>query len=163
QHASVGIAGRQPRWNVEALGDPQILLHARKVGADSHAGDYAAGVLTERSKQGKRARRKGGLVKCGIKHAAERRTVAVPTAADEDGHFRTDIDGGAALVDVAVVVETFQSHARVRIEPRRIARLDTQDASREWLLANKLGHAPVEHELDALLARAELQAPRERG
>src|SRR5215203_4782618 len=47
----------------------------------------------------------------------------------------------------------------VRTEPRRIARPDAQDASRELLLANDLSHAPVEHKFDALLARAEFEAP----
>ena len=47
QHVGVGIARRQPRGDVEALGRPEILLHTRKIGADPHAGDDAARILAE--------------------------------------------------------------------------------------------------------------------
>src|SRR5215510_13533456 len=163
QHAAVGVAGCQPWRDVEALGDPEILLHARKIGADPHAGDNAAGVLAERAEQRPPARHEGGLVECGIEHAAELRVVAVTAAADEDRHLRTDVDGGAALIDVALVRSALQSRAGVRVEPRRVARLDAQNPSRELLLANELSHAPVEHEPHALFARAEFQTARERG
>ena len=116
-------------WN--DLGDPRVLLHARKIGSDPHAGNDAAGVLAERPEQRPPARHEGGLVEGGIEHAAELRIVAVTAAADEDGHLRADVDGGAALIDVAVAVEALQPHAGVRVEPRRIARLDAQDPSRE--------------------------------
>jgi hypothetical protein len=48
------------------------------------------------------------------------------------------------------------------VEARRVARLDPQDAAGERLLADDLLEAPVEHELHALLAGAELHAARER-
>ena len=102
QHVGVGVARRQPRRDVEALGDPEVLLHARKIGADPHAGDDAAGVLAERPEQRPAARHERGLVERGIEHAAELRIGAVAAAADEDRHLRADVDGGAALVDVAV-------------------------------------------------------------
>ena len=84
-------------------------------------------------------------------------------AADKDRHFRADVDGLAALVDVAIVPKAHQLRAGVGVEPRGIARLDADNPARELLLANDLGHAPVEHELDTFLPRAEFQTAREGG
>src|SRR5690606_25295696 len=47
-------------------------------------------------------------------------------------------------------------------EARRVMRLDAQNAARERLLADQLVEVAVQHELNALLARRELERPRER-
>ena len=93
----------------------------------------------------------------------QKMTKSMAAAAAKHGHLGADVDGGAPLVDVTVAGVALQPRAGLRAEPRRVARLHAEDASRELLLADELGHAPVEHELDALLARAELQAARQRG
>src|SRR5262249_59317971 len=49
-----------------------------------------------------------------------------------------------------------------RVEPRRVARPDTEDPARELALTDDLVHVAVEHELDALLLGAQFQWSGER-
>ena len=52
-----------------------------------------------------------------------------------------------------------QPRTGLRIESRRIAGADTENPARERLLPDDLVHVPIEDELDAFLASAELQRP----
>ena len=163
QHVGVGSRVAS-RGDVERSGSSrEVLLHPRKIGADPHAGDDAARVLAVGSQQRPAARHERGLVERGIEHAAELRIGAV-TAAPTTNALR------ARMLIVSRRSSTLPFCQRLsrrapwsRVEPRRIARPDAQDPSRERLLADDLGHVPVEHEPDALLSRAELQTARERG
>src|SRR4030095_12861417 len=163
KHVGVGVARRQPWRDVESAGYPEILLHPRKVGTDAHAGNDAAGVLAVGPEQGPGARHECGLAERRVEHAAKLRIGAVTAAANKDRLLRADVDDRAALVDVAVLPVALQARLGRRVESWRIARPHSHDPAREWLLANDLGHSPIEHEADALLARAECQPARERG
>ena len=159
QHVGVRIARRQARRDVKGGAGAEVLLHARQIGADAHAGDDAARVLPEGAQQRESARHERGLVEGRIKHAAELRIGAMTAAADHDGPPRPDVNGDTALVDVAILVIAFHARLgtwRARRKSRAIARPDPQHPSRERLLADDLGHPAVQHEAHALFTRAEL-------
>src|SRR5690606_8256410 len=80
-----------------------------------------------------------------------------------DGAPRANAHDGAALVDVAVLPVALQQLACLGVAARRIARRDADNAAARRLLAHELVEAAIEHEAHTLLARRELERPRERG
>src|SRR5262249_45749413 len=72
-----------------------------------------------------------------------------------------DVNRLGALVDIAIAPETFQALAGFGIEPRRVARLHSQNPARERHLPDQFIHVAVEHEPDALLPSTELERPRD--
>src|SRR4051812_27965244 len=80
---------------------------------------------------------------------------------NDDGPARPDVNGRGAFFDVAVLPETFQSRACVRVQTRRVAGFDSKHAAREWLLADQFIHMTVEHEANAFFPGAELHRPRD--
>src|SRR5690606_6360753 len=139
----------------------RVLLHAGEVRADLEARDHRAAVLRVRPEQREAAGREGGLAELGVEHAAQLRIARVAAAREDHGLARADTDHLAALVDVAVLPIALEALARLRIEARRIVRLDADHAARELLLAYELDEAAVQHELDALLAGRKLERPRQ--
>ena len=69
----------------------------------------------------------------------------------------------ALLVDVAVLPKALHELAGLGMPARRIARFDAENSAGGRLLAHELVERTVQHELHALLARRELERPRERG
>ena len=76
---------------------------------------------------------------------------------------RADAHDLALLVDVAVLPKALHELAGLGMTARRIARFDAENAAGGRLLAHELVEPTVQHELHALLARRELERPRERG
>src|SRR5690606_6592823 len=160
-HAGIRVARAETRRDVIREAG-RILLHSGEVRADLQARDQRAAVLRVRPEQREAARRKQGLAKRRIEHAAKLRIPGVSAAREDHGLARADVNDFPPLVDVAVLPIAFEAPPRLRIEARRVMRLDAQNAARERLLADQLVEVAVQHELNALLARRELERSRER-
>ncbi len=109
------------------------------------------------------AGRKRGLPERWIEHAADLRVTGMPAARQHDGLARPNVHDLATLVDVSVLPVAFHSLTGIRMHARRVMRLDTHDSTGKRLLAHELVETAMQHELHALLARRELQTPRQRG
>src|SRR5580704_14589458 len=92
-----------------------------------------------------------------IDHGAQRHHALHAARRDDHGLPGADVNRLGALVDIAVLPETFEPRAGFGMHPRRIAGLDPDHPARERLLADELNHVAIEHEPHALLARAELE------
>src|SRR5690606_14333850 len=86
----------------------------------------------------------------------------MPAAREDHALARADMDHFTALVDVAVLPVALETLTGLRIEARRIVRLDAEHAAGERLFADQLVEVAVQHELHALLACRELERARER-
>ena len=133
-------------------------MHAGQVGAHPQAGDERAGVLAVRALQGDAAGREGGLAHGGVEHAADLRVAGVTAAGQDDAPAGANGHRLAPFVDVTVLPEALQQLAGLGVMPRRVVRPDPHHSALERLLADEVGEAAMQHELDALLPRRELQA-----
>ena len=138
-----------------------VLHHAGEVRADLHAGDDPAAVHVERPDQGTGPILDRRLDHPRIDHGPQRHAAMHAAGGDDDGLPGPDVNRLGALVDVAVLPEAFQTRARFRVHPRRVAGFDPENPARERLLPDELVHVAVEDEPDALLPGAELQRPRD--
>src|SRR5438552_3638620 len=138
-----------------------VLHHAGEARADFHAGGNPAAVHVERPDQGAGPVLERRLDQPGIDHAPHRHAALHAAGGDDDGLPRPDVNRLGALVDVAVLPETFQTRAGFGVHPRRVAGFDPQHPAREWPLPDELVHVAVKHEPDALLPGAELHGPRD--
>src|SRR5688500_12742094 len=129
------------------------LHHAGEVGADPHTGKHRAAVVVVWTHE-RVAILYRRLGPSRIDHGPQIAIADETAGAKDHGLAGPDVDGLGTLVDVAVLPEAFETLVGRRIEARRIARLDTEHAPRERLLADQLVHMAAEHEADALLAGA---------
>ena len=159
----VGIARAEARRDVVRQGQDQVLLHAREIGADLESGLERARVLHARTQRCDRARREQRLAQARVEHAANLRVAGMAAAREHHAAARADAHDLALLVDVAVLPEALHELAGLGMTARRIARFDAENSAGGRLLAHELVERTVQHELDALLARRELERPRERG
>ena len=158
-HRRVGIGGAEAGRDVERRRIRQVLLHAGEVGADPQAGDQRAGVLAVGALQGHAARREGRLPHGRVEHAADLGIAGVAAAGEDDAPAGADGHRLAPLVDVPVLPVAPQQLPGLGVVPRRVVGPDADHPARERLLADEVREAAVQHELDALLARRELQRP----
>src|SRR5262249_52676139 len=96
-----------------------------------------------------------------IEHGAKLAIVQMAASADDDRLPGADMDGGRTLVGVPVLPEAFQARPGLGIEPRGVARLDSENPAGELPFADDFIHVAVQHEPHALSSSAEFQAPRQ--
>src|SRR5690606_33222235 len=101
----------------------RILLHSGEVRADLQTRDQRAAVLRVRPEQREAARRKQGLAKRRIEHAAKLRIPGVSAAREDHGLARADVNDFPPLVDVAVLPIAFEAPPRLR--DRKSTRLNS--------------------------------------
>ncbi len=160
-HVGICVPRAEACRDVERRAIRKVLLHPCEVRSDPHCGDQRARVLTAGSLQRNTARRERGFAQRGVEHAANLGIARVTAAGQDHGPAGTDVHGFSPLIDIAVLPEAAQKLARLRVLARRIVGFDSENPAGEGLLAYELVETAVQDELDAFLARRELERPRE--
>ena len=139
-----------------------VLLHAGEVRAHPQACLERARVLAVRTLKRHTARREGRFAHRGIEHATNLGIARVAARGQDHSATGPDVQYLAPLVDIAVLPVALEQLARLGVASRCMVRPDAEDAARERLFANQLVETAVQHELNALLSRGELERSRKR-